>query len=201
MLLALSGSAALVAEEPKEIGNSAMWVTTEDYPFEALRADMEGMTAVQLSVSPKGEPAGCTVTVSSGHKLLDDTTCNLLLLRARFEPAKDRMGRAIGATYSRRVRWQMPKDDEEGRMRVPPPQPYSITYEYDVAETGLAENCRVVWSAGMPAGLDPCEPVANVRYEPFRDEAGQLVRKRVTYRHSMTVEGVSADKLPPPSSK
>ncbi|MGH6782885.1 MAG: energy transducer TonB [Sphingomonadaceae bacterium] len=196
-LLMLSGAATLVAEQPREIGDSVMWVTTEDYPFEALRADMEGMTAVQLSISPKGEPSGCTVTVSSGHKLLDDTTCNLLLLRARFEPAKDQMGRPIGTTYSRRVRWQLPKDDEGGRTKFPQPQPYSIIYEYDVAETGLMENCRILWMAGMPAGLDPCGTVDKVRIEPFRDAAGHPMRKRVTYRHSMTVEEGATDKTPP----
>ncbi|AGH50967.1 MULTISPECIES: energy transducer TonB [Sphingomonadales] len=188
MLLTMSGAVALVAVEPKEVGDTLTWVTTEDYPFEALRAGMEGMTAVQLRISAEGRPSGCAVTVSSGHKLLDDTTCNLLLLRGRFEPARDQMGQPVSSVYSRRVRWQLPKDDEGERIKLGAPQPYSFIYEYDVSEAGLIENCKVAWGSGAAPGADPCGGSERVRMEPFRDAAGKPVRKHVTFRNSLTVE-------------
>jgi hypothetical protein len=52
--------------------------------------------------------AACNVTGSSGVVSLDATTCALLKVRARFNPALDRDGKPIPAQYRNRFRWELP---------------------------------------------------------------------------------------------
>ena len=85
-------------------------VTADDYPSASLRNNEEGVTRYRLDVGADGKVVACTVTGSSGHPALDDASCRLLTRRARFNPAKDSSGQAVGSVWSQSVRWQIPKD-------------------------------------------------------------------------------------------
>ena len=91
-------------------GRPQDWVTTEDYPSSAMREGVQGVTGYRLEIGPDGKVTGCQVTASSGSGILDDTTCKLLTRRARFNPAKDASGAGMAASYSGRVRWQIPNE-------------------------------------------------------------------------------------------
>ena len=91
-------------------GNPGSWVTTEDYPSRALREEREGVTGVAFDIGGDGKVANCRVTSSSGSPELDDATCRNFTRRARYKPAQNDAGQAMGSTGSQRVRWQMPKD-------------------------------------------------------------------------------------------
>jgi TonB family protein len=78
-----------------------------DYPALALIDDVAGTTAFALSVGSDGRASNCRVTASSGSALLDDTTCKLLLRRARFAPATAN-GKAVAGEWKSRVRWELP---------------------------------------------------------------------------------------------
>lgn len=97
-----------VGASPK--GKRANWITTEDYPGSAQRANEEGTTAIRVQIDGEGKVTTCAVTSSSGSAALDDATCKLYQRRARFNPAKDAAGNPIATTYSDRVRWQLPRD-------------------------------------------------------------------------------------------
>lgn len=90
--------------------NPTGWVTDADYPSAALRSGDEGTTRFKLDVDGNGKVTNCTVTGSSGSALLDSTTCNLLRRRARFGAAQDAAGNKIGASYSSKITWRIPKD-------------------------------------------------------------------------------------------
>lgn len=85
-------------------------ITTDDYPSASLRNNEEGTTSYRLDIGADGKVVACTVTGSSGHPALDDTSCRLLQRRARFNAATDSSGAKVGSVYSGRVRWQIPKD-------------------------------------------------------------------------------------------
>lgn len=95
-----------VAATPR--GNPGNWVTTDDYPSDALRREEQGVTAYRLEINTEGRVSACSVTNSSGSQSLDDAACRYLTRRARFNPAKDGSGNPTNAVYSGRVRWQMP---------------------------------------------------------------------------------------------
>ncbi|EQB32842.1 energy transducer TonB [Sphingobium ummariense] len=90
-------------------GNPASWATTDDYPSRALREGQQGTTGFRLEVGADGRVTSCTVTQSSGSSELDDATCKLVTRRARFTPAEDDQGNKMAASYSNRIRWQIPE--------------------------------------------------------------------------------------------
>lgn len=94
---------------PAPANDPSRWATTNDYPASALRREEQGVTRFRVVVSSDGRPLNCEVTASSGSKLLDDKTCDLVESRARFEPATNDAGERIVGTYSNAVRWQLPK--------------------------------------------------------------------------------------------
>ena len=98
-----------MASGPQPRGRPQEWLTTDDYPSSAMRDGVQGVTGYRLEVGTDGKATGCNVTSSSGSQILDDTTCRLLLRRARFKPALDQAGNPIGSSYSGRTRWQIPE--------------------------------------------------------------------------------------------
>lgn len=97
-----------VVEPARARASLAGLITTEDYPPSALRNEEQGTVRVRLSVDTSGRVTGCTVSQSSGHSSLDQTTCRLLQRRARFTPARDNTGQPIADTItSPPIRWQI----------------------------------------------------------------------------------------------
>lgn len=82
---------------------------SEDYPVSALKLRMEGRVVTRSTVSVDGTLRDCAIIESSGHDLLDEVTCKLLLKRARFSPALDRAGQPIESSYVYRVVWGLPR--------------------------------------------------------------------------------------------
>ncbi|WP_425326506.1 TonB family protein [Sphingomonas pseudosanguinis] len=73
---------------------------------------MRGRVRVAVLVDNTGEPRRCVVLQSSDEALLDQSTCRLMLEKARFDPARDRKGRAVAGVYrSPRVRWMFANGD------------------------------------------------------------------------------------------
>lgn len=89
-------------------GNLGDHVSDADYPAAALRAEEEGTTRFRLTVAPNGRVSACTVTQSSGSRVLDTATCRIMERRARFTPARDSDGKPTGDTVSSAIRWELP---------------------------------------------------------------------------------------------
>lgn len=88
-------------------GYGQSWVGDDDYPPSALRAGQQGWVGFTLNVDAGGCPTACRVTYSSGHQILDDTTCSLMMARARFKPAEDDAGKPIAAVWHSRFQWYL----------------------------------------------------------------------------------------------
>lgn len=100
----------VAATQAKPRGNPGNWANTNDYPSRALREEREGTTRFTVQINADGRVTSCSITGSSGHSDLDETTCNLIQRRGRFTPAKDTSGNAVPDTWSSAVRWQIPED-------------------------------------------------------------------------------------------
>lgn len=70
-------------------------ISSNDYPGEAVRRRWEGDVVADLTISPAGRVSTCRIVKSSGHSILDDTTCKIMLERAVFLPAADKDGRPV----------------------------------------------------------------------------------------------------------
>jgi TonB family protein len=79
-----------------------------DYPGSAIRRGAVGVVEVLLKVGVDGKPLNCKVIRSSGHNDLDSRTCEIVLKRGRFSPARDRNGQSMASPYFFSVNWLMP---------------------------------------------------------------------------------------------
>lgn len=90
---------------PKVKGNPALWVTTNDYPAQAIQQGMAGKVGFKLVVDRDGRASACTITQSSGWSTLDQATCALVMRRARFDPALDGLGEPTTGEYNNFITW------------------------------------------------------------------------------------------------
>jgi TonB family protein len=167
-------------------GSPGLWVTTGDYPPEALRNHVEGMTSFRLSIDHSGRVSACEITGSSGSALLDAKTCELVRLRAKFTPATDVAGKVTNGSYANRVRWVMP------RTQAVPEQGYlALTYVVDT--TGAVTECRIVTAEGGAARPNVSNAVCAPNHfaAPYVDSVGKPVPKRITIQHRVIVEDVA----------
>ena len=88
--------------------DEASWITTDDYPAESVLREEEGTTRLQWTIGSDGRARDCKVLTSSGFPRLDRAGCAAIEHRARYTPARDREGRAVATTKTRRVMWRLP---------------------------------------------------------------------------------------------
>lgn len=158
------------------------WVTTSDYPAQALREDVEGISRFALSVSDKGEVLSCAITQTSGSALLDITTCELIRLRANFKPATNARGRPVAGIFHSSVRWIIPEDSKGPQLTD---YVYSMIFEKD----GNPSTCKIEKTEGLPAERAKTGPMAckTITIAPYRDKDGNPVRKLVRFRSTIEV--------------
>lgn len=113
LLLALTlgcSVAATAAETPtekadREAQNYA--VLMKHYPARALANREQGAVGFKLTLDRDGEPKSCTVTQSSGFPLLDQETCGLMLVYARFQPESG-ISHSATITHDGSITWVLP---------------------------------------------------------------------------------------------
>lgn len=130
--------AALVLAAAAPPTRGPRWaISTDDYPPVARRAKQEGTTRYELAVDASGVPTSCKIIKSSGYQALDDRTCELVLKRARFNPARDDAGNAAPGSIRGLVGWDL--------ALVPISQPayagFGVTVAFDPA--GAVTACDV----------------------------------------------------------
>ena len=76
-----------------------------DYPREAESLGLAGTVGISFRVRTDGRVDRCTIERSSGHRLIDDLTCELFTRRYRFRPATDAAGQPIESTLRTSFTW------------------------------------------------------------------------------------------------
>lgn len=98
---------ALLASYPAHATRSPQ-LRSSDYPPAAIRRGAVGVVEVLVNVGAEGKALDCRIIRSSGHKDLDDTTCQKLLSRGSFIPGRDRNGKAVVSPFYFGVNWMLP---------------------------------------------------------------------------------------------
>ena len=79
-----------------------------DYPPLALALKQEGAVRTELTVGVDGRVKACRILESSNSFSLDTATCDILIARATFKPAKDAAGNPIESQFvTPRIVWQL----------------------------------------------------------------------------------------------
>jgi len=177
MLTSVAASAAPTSPQP--IGNPGSWITTDDYPRDALRKVAGGSVNFTLQISADGKVSDCVVTESSGNQSLDDATCALMSARARFEPAKDKDGHAIAGSFHSRINWSIP---DSGPIPLQAPQTFTQKVNIDVDPSGKFSSCVV--DGEVPSWIGVIEqicdrlPSMNILFDP--DHTGRTRHVAIT---------------------
>lgn len=87
--------------------------TSRDYPREAYRAGMEGITVARLKIGADGRVSECIVRASSGSEVLDRATCGIIHNRFRFEPARTSRGEPTTDTVEWEQNWSLRREGPE----------------------------------------------------------------------------------------
>lgn len=163
--------------------NPASWISAQDLAGQAFSP--RGRVGFTLTVSPEGTAQACRVHDSSGDARTDALTCDLMLARARFEPAHDRAGTPVATTYSSAMTWT--RDD---RPRTRPqgfevdavveslpegvPAPARFVGEILVDDTGRIVDCDGEDQAPAALEAQACKILMeNHRADPLLDAGGK----------------------------
>lgn len=98
-------AAAGLQRQPEIIGQWYDLFRGTDYPEEAVRQGISGISTVRITVGTNGRISDCTVLVSSGNASLDRTTCNIFRERARLHPGLDRDGHPVAVNMIKNINW------------------------------------------------------------------------------------------------
>jgi TonB family protein len=83
------------------------YITSDDYPEEAIAKEERGTVNYLLTIGTDGAPTDCVVTNSSGSSSLDSATCRIMMERARFRPAKNAAGKPTVGAYEGKITWRL----------------------------------------------------------------------------------------------
>lgn len=114
--------------------NLAGYISSSDYPQDAIRAKQEGTTGFRLTVGPDGRVTECLIEKSSGSASLDAATCRIMRSRARFTPALDEARKPTSDTVSSRITWRLP---------LSRPIPDLVLTAFNLAADGTPSDCSM----------------------------------------------------------
>ena len=83
-------------------------VVFKNYPPRALANGEQGAVYFVVALDKDAHATSCQVTHGSGHPLLDEETCNLIVQHAVFKSVQDASGKATKSTHEGVVVWRIP---------------------------------------------------------------------------------------------
>jgi TonB family protein len=92
------------AERDRQISE----IIFQNYPPRAKAAGEQGPVFFVVKLDKDARATSCEVTHGSGHPLLDEETCELIVLHAVFKSAKDKDGNLGKQTAEGVVNWTLP---------------------------------------------------------------------------------------------
>lgn len=198
--VAASSSTMVAAQvHPSPATSPASWMSISDYPADALANHQEGTVGFLLQVDASGQVQSCSVTQSSGSTALDEGTCALLKSRAKFQPARDSSGRAVGGTFASHVEWVYPKQAPAASTTPAPVELHGFdrigygSSVLSVDENGIITKCEHGDSgyANIPSPPDFCWmfPVGS-RYGPPALYKGRPMKRRITMKLNIQDQNV-----------
>lgn len=111
MILSLIASAAALTQA-MPANNAGQWTAKLNYPQITGQHRKGASVYFSLLVSPAGMVEHCEIRRSSGFQDLDRKTCDALVARAKFVPAKDETGLTTYSIFEGRTSWNVGRQTE-----------------------------------------------------------------------------------------
>lgn len=144
--------------EPAE--NPGLWVTSDDYPVEALRYNIAGILALRLLIDPDGKVSYCQISESTGFDVLDEAACNLMTRRAVFKPARDKSGHAVADSWYSRFVWRIPQSAQKSLKE------WRSASTVTLDRFGSVTSCRVsIDTKDNEDSTDSCDQLTQIPHQ------------------------------------
>ena len=163
------------------------WFYDADWEKLVASKGGHGLTLFRVTVTPDGRPQDCVIETTSGVPELDRLTCERVLQRARFRPAKWADGTPAYDVYRKSVLWadlaafeySFPVDVEIKVSRMPKGAraPMKLTVTFAVDASGRRSSCEALDRNANPTLVSlACQQVlANYPAIPAKNRAGATV--------------------------
>jgi TonB family protein len=92
-------------QRPKQL--PGQWLTSFDYPHDAIAALKEGIVVTRLTADATGRVTDCTVVENTGTKSMEQPACYAAFKPGRFKPAIGADGRPVAATFTTTTNFSM----------------------------------------------------------------------------------------------
>lgn len=92
---------------PVPIGNPGVWILPKDYPAKALDQYKGGLIYFRLSIDAGGKPTQCAIQRAVNEGEFAQSTCSVLMKRARFQPARDASGNPVPSFWQSSARFNV----------------------------------------------------------------------------------------------
>lgn len=89
------------------LGGAMKWFSTKDYPTEMIRQGSESQVKIRLLVDASGKVTKCTGLSHYKAQEFNEITCNIIMKRAKFEPAELADGTKVPSHTTLRIRWEI----------------------------------------------------------------------------------------------
>ncbi len=174
---------------PKPVTDLSIYVSSKDYPPDAMKAGQEGTTGFALTIGTDGKISKCSIEKSSGSASLDAATCRILTSRARFTPALDPEGRPSTGIYRSRIAWRLSTQESIPDLTVA---------SFDLSADGTPGRCSMeeTTAGRLTLRIAPdCGPALSA--EPFFEVIRQEAKGSAT-RVAMEIRLIRDAALPLP---
>lgn len=158
LLSTILAGAAVVAVTPLE---PATWFNSKEHPKTALAVAERGAISYTIDVSPDGTALRCH---TPGTTDLDLKVCELVMKRARFQPASDEQGRPAFGLHEGVASFLLPGKNSRRPERA------KITVTVDRLPDGIASPAyaKVAFLVGNAGAISNCGSTAAERRRSFQ---------------------------------
>jgi TonB family protein len=111
----LAGAFAAIASES---------IVQQRYPAESLARGEQGEVEFSVDLDSQAKILSCVVTKSSGYALLDEATCDVIVIHASFPPAIAD-GKRVATTRTGRINWTLPERYKDNAKLAPKPAAFT----------------------------------------------------------------------------
>lgn len=156
--LAANANANASKEQMPAPLNVEEWLGPDNYPPAAIRRGEQGRVVVSISLDATGKPVKCENEIESGFTVLDRETCEIVMTKGQFQPARDKRGRGLASRYIMPVRWKLPEDDG-----LYPSGAIEVMQEATISADNRITACTATADGkAQPIGADECDGPARV---------------------------------------
>lgn len=93
---------------PAPANNPGNWAVSNDYPRQPLFKGQQAIVHFRVIVSVDGNPESCAVQSATQPAAFGETSCTLVMKRAKFRPARNEAGQPVRSFYINSIRWYVP---------------------------------------------------------------------------------------------